>query len=215
MKDRSVFAVALLFSLIGHVLVIAAYMFFSRMSPPLNLDQRPIRVTLIRAGKEREKTLLPRLPTEQHVEVKKVVNKEPTQKKKDLLDVLKKRLGKPSDEGMKGGVQGGENLQGELAESYTQQVYERIKESYALPPMMMQDKYRQLMLWVRIYIAANGSLIRVKIEKSSGVAIFDNTVVVGAKSIKDFGPPPLLSRDVYARQGLLLVYCPVECPKGE
>ncbi|HEY0095369.1 MAG TPA: energy transducer TonB, partial [Archangium sp.] len=49
-------------SLVGHVLILLAVGLYNAFveRPPVNLDQKPIRATLVRLGKPRDEKLLPR-----------------------------------------------------------------------------------------------------------------------------------------------------------
>ncbi|MDA0712408.1 MAG: hypothetical protein O2897_00250 [bacterium] len=99
--------------------------------------------------------------------------KSDTANKNNPLDVLKKRFGEARDEGtMKGSVLG-ESLSEELAENYALQVAALIKQSYELPAIL-KNRQKELLLWVRLKINAQGELIKVEILKTSGESIFDN-----------------------------------------
>lgn len=156
-------------------------------------------------AKEMVKKAVKEIAKEKQPPVKPV--KDAAANKNNPLDVLKKRFGKARDEGtMKGSVLG-DSLSEELAENYTLQVAALIKQSYELPAIL-KNRQKELLLWVKLKINAQGELLKVEILKTSGEPIFDNAVLVGIKKMQMFGAPPLQLRKKIATQGLDIEFVP-------
>ncbi len=132
---------------------------------------------------------------------------EPKKKHVNPLDLLKKRFGKSSDEGLESGSALGTSLQQDLQDSYAAQVAALIKQSYNLPAVL-RNQQNQLVVWVRLRINSQGKLLKAEIIRSSGKAMFDNAVLVGVKKIDLFGVPPLQLRRMIATVGFELEFAP-------
>lgn len=212
---------AVLFSIALHGLVLAAYCFLSNYEPPAKLDPPKIQVSLAKLGKPRDQTLLPKIDASQPPEtlLPKPKSKldsahkvQPTKSKTaSPLDLLKKRFGKPSDEGKEHGSKLGSSLSSELADSYELQILELLRSNYEIPRTISDREAKRLSLWVRMWIGASGSLIKVKIEQASKNPRFDHAVLSGSHKIHSFGAPPLQLARKYRTEGLLIQFCPLEC----
>jgi TonB family protein len=145
----------------------------------------------------------------QQEKVKDATKEKPT---KSLADRLNKLAEKWSDEGDEKGHQLGRSITGSLEESYEAQVQALISESYLLPETLTQDERRKLAFFVRIFIGADGRIMEARIDRSSGNASFDNAVLAGARKVGFVGQPPLNLRRKYAKEGMLLEFCPITCP---
>ncbi len=186
---------ALLASVCLHGLVIGGYCVLVNYEPPVKLTPPSIQVTLAKLGTPRDKTLLPRVE----------------KKSTSPLDMLKKRFGKASNEGQEQGSALGSSLTSELASSYELQVLEILRSNYEIPRIISDREAKSLALWVRLWIAANGDLLRIKIQQASNNSRFDQAVLEGAHKIPSFGAPPLQLARKYRTEGLLIQFCPLEC----
>jgi TonB family protein len=219
---RPSFGLAIGVSILAHVGLIALYVWAGSARPAIDLDKTLIRVHMAKLGKKRDEKLLPRFDASEsqapEVKVKAPAKKEEPKheavatksKPKDAkpsnpLDLLKKRFGKPSDEGSEKGSALGKSLNDEFANNYEAQIVELIRAAYELPSVL---EGKQLVLWVKLKIGPRGDLIKVSITKSSGRQAFDNAVLVGVKKIRSFGAPPLQLRQRYASEGVDIEFFP-------
>jgi outer membrane biosynthesis protein TonB len=200
-----------------HILVIGGYFLLVTYQPPVKLDSPSIQVTLTKLGAPRDEKLLPRFdasPAPKSLETTKsktALKKIAASKSENPLDILKKRFGKPSNEGHKTGSALGTSLSNELANSYEAQILELLRSNYEIPRVISDREAKTLKLWIKLWIAPNGNLMKIKIEQASKNHRFDQAVLQGANKISSFGAPPLQLARKYKSEGLLIQFCPLEC----
>lgn len=199
------FSRALTASLCLHGLLITGYFLLVNYEPPVKLDSPSIQVTLTKLGVERDEKLLPRF------DASPAPKKIATQKPQNPLDLLKKRFGKPSNEGHKSGSSLGTSLANELSNSYEAQILELLRSNYEIPRVISDREAKSLKLWIKLWIAPNGNLMKIKVEQASKNNRFDQAVLQGANKISSFGAPPLQLARKYKTDGLLIQFCPLEC----
>ena len=217
------------FSLLLHGFFVVAYVLWSHFEQSSFLEKPVLHVHLAKLGKPRDESLLPRLdasetkaPEEVKEEVKapaekKIVKAPPSAQKKpqeprqNPLELLKKRFGKPSDEGVEKGSASGNSLSQEFEDSYERQLGERIREAYELPEVISLEKRKRLKVTVRLVIGPVGNLIRAEVVSPSGEVRFDDAVIAGTKRIRSFGSPPLPLQRQLKTRGLELDFCPLRC----
>ncbi|MBH1989255.1 MAG: TonB family protein [Myxococcaceae bacterium] len=214
------FGLAIAGSLVLHGLFVAFYL-LDACKPTIRLDSANIQVRLTRLGTPRDEKLLPRLDASEYQPPAPQAIPKPKEAKQAVkpmdpkpshpLDLLKKRFGKPSTEGQKEGSSLGTSLSREIAHSYELQVSEILRESYEIPRVISEREARTLKLFVRLWIAPTGHLIRIRVEKASRNRRFDQAVLEASENIHSFGPPPLTLARQYQTQGLLIQFCPMEC----
>jgi len=116
----------------------------------------------------------------------------------NFIKELKKKRGKEKGAGGEGRGEKGKGKGGELlgarAFSVLQRAYfndliERIKDEWILPPQLKNEK-RNLVVIVAITIAADGRILRAVIEKSSGNAFYDESALRAVKKLGQLPPPP-------------------------
>jgi TonB family protein len=211
------FSRALTASFCLHALAIGAYFVLLNYEPPVKLTSPSIQVTLTKLGTPRDEKLLPRFdasPAPKTLETTKsktAPQKISAAKPVNPLDLLKKRFGKPSDQGQKNGSALGTSLSSELADSYEAQILELLHRNYEIPRVISDREAKSLKLLIKLWIAPNGNLIKLKIEQVSKNSRFDQAVLQGAKKISSFGAPPLQLALKYKTEGLLIQFCPLEC----
>lgn len=200
------FSKALLASLCLHGLVIAGYLGLVNFEPQVKLSSPSIQVSLAKLGKPRDEKLLPRFDASEAAPQKII-----KQKSQNPLDLLKKRFGKPSDEGRENGSVYGNSLGSELADSYELRILELLHSNYELPRVISDREAKNLKLLARLWIGPRGDLIKIKIWRPSKNTRFDQAVLQGANKIPSFGAPPLQLARKYKTEGLLIEFCPLEC----
>ncbi|MEI6805878.1 MAG: TonB C-terminal domain-containing protein [Myxococcaceae bacterium] len=208
------FSKALLASLCLHGLLLGAYVAFSVYEPAVKLSSPSIQVTLAKLGKPRDEKLLPRFDASQasqSVETKSETKKIAAPKKQNPLDILKKRFGKPSNEGKQHGSAQGTSLTSELADSYEAQVLELLRSNYEIPRIISDREAKYLKLLIKLWIGPRGELLKISVEQPSKNIRFDQAVLTGSKKISSFGAPPLQLARKYRTEGLLIQFCPLEC----
>jgi TonB family protein len=224
--SKKYFGAIFFLSMLLHVAMIVLLIFFLQVRPSLNLDRSIVTIYLTKLGKKRDEKLLPRFDASPKVEpikpeiiqkplstrvvsekIKAPKKKETPQKVANPLDLLNKRFGKPSDEGLEKGSAMGSSLQEDLQDNYTAQVVSLIKQSYTLPAILRNQQNR-LTAVIKLRINAQGKLAKVEIIRSSGRAMFDNSVLVTIRKIIVFGEPPLQLRRMIATVGFELEFAP-------
>lgn len=211
------FSRALTASLCLHVLLITGYYLLVGYEPPIKLDSPSIQITLTKLGVERDEKLLPRFDASEAPQTlettpsKTAPKKIAASKPVNPLDVLKKRFGKASNEGKKTGSALGTSLTSELANSYEAQILELLRSNYEIPRIISDREAKSLKLWIKLWIAPNGDLMKIKVQQASKNNRFDQAVLQGAEKIPSFGAPPLQLARKYKTDGLLIQFCPLEC----
>lgn len=95
--------------------------------------------------------------------------------------------------------------------SYFDQIYTLIKESFVLPPHIDGPSGRSLKAVLRIFLVADGSLLKVDLESSSTDEHFDKAVMDGTKRVNNFGPVPIFLQNMLRERGIVVELCPFKC----
>lgn len=232
--------VAFLFwSAVVHAVLFAVAVVYAKMheTPALDLDQKPIRATLVRQGTPREERLLPRIdtppppPVEQKAPAPVAAPEPPRtavpspvatpvaprtkqagEKKADprqkLLGAFDK-MGKPKSEviGAADGDPGGDSAVAE-GEAYYARLRSQITRFYDVSETIPDSERVRLTAQVALFISSAGQLDRVRLARSSGNDLFDAAVLGAVKRAAPFSPPPPHLRDALQKYGVVLMFRP-------
>ena len=223
----------LLASVVGHGVLIALALLLSWLlaGPQVDLDQKPIKASLVRLGKPRDEKLLPRkedLPPPPPPEVKAVDVKAPTPDKvvklpskdakpepkvdarKSLFDAFSKSTKTVKPEELEGALDGDPN--GDSAkqegERYFGLLNSVVKRNYDVSNTIAEAERRTLRAEVAIRIGNGGELLDVRLTKSSGNDLFDSAVLGAVKKAAPYSAPPPHLRDSLKQQGVAFVFTP-------
>lgn len=225
-------------SVVGHVLVVAVWLALSWVlrGPAINMDQQPIKASLVRLGKPRDEKLLPRKEEPPAPPVKaaepvaapvkapavdtavklpskdakpdKNDKKSSADAKKSLFDAMNKagRAGKVEE--AEGAADGDPN--GDSAKQEGERYYGLLKSvvqrNYDVSDTIPEAERRTLKAEVALWIGQAGELLDAKLSKPSGNALFDEAVVGAVKKASPFAPPPPNLRDVLKKSGVAIVF---------
>ena len=185
--------------------------------PRVDLDQKPIMATLVKQGKKREETLLPRKepeappPPEAKIPIPtpgvkpdpkpKVTSDKPQpDKKKSLFDALNKTAKAEENEGEEDGDPNGDSAKQE-GERYFGVIVGAVKRHFNVPDTIPEAERIRLRAVLFIRLDAEGRLLEVSVSKGSGNDIYDNAAVGAVKKAAPFGPPPPHLRDTLRSKG--------------
>ena len=205
----------------------------------VDLDEAIIKTRLVKLGKPRDEKLLPRMPTapppptdtkpQPTIEPPKetdttpkpetdtkpsaadILNKFKTEsdKSKDLSNVIKDRLGEPTDEGRPDGDAEGSALDGEVTASYFARVQARIQNAMEVSSVLTEEEQVRLRAVLCLKIGEDGTVSDVTVQ-SSGSPIYDADVVSAARRASPVpAPPPPARRQ--AGEGVCFNACPKSC----
>lgn len=141
--------------------------------------------------------------------IKKIAPKQVEVPKKDFAQQLAKLSQAFSDEVINTDNQSEESEYED--HSYYDQIYSLIKEAFIVPPHVNGPQGMKLQAVIRIYLEKNGSLSKLKLERSSGDDHFDNAVLDGAKRVSNFGQVPVLLQKSLNTAGVVVELCPFKC----
>ena len=128
---------------------------------------------------------------------------------KDLSDLIKDRLGEPTDEGRADGDADGSALDGEVTASYFARVQARIQNSMEVSSVLTDEEQVRLRAVLCVKIAEDGTLSDITV-KSSGSQIYDADVRAAAGRASPVPAPPLPARR-QAGAGVCFNACPKSC----
>jgi TonB family protein len=227
-------------SVVAHGLAIATWLIlgWAFRGPKVDLEQTPIKASLVRLGKPRDEKLLPRKeeeapPPAQKVEevavpspaVDKAVKipskdakPEKSAEKKDgakdakksLFDAFNKtgKAGKPEE--LEGQADGDPN--GDSAkqegERYFGLLNSVVKRNYDVSSTIDEAERRRLRAEVALRIGPAGELLDVSLVKPSGNELFDSAVLGAVKKAAPFSAPPEHLRDSLKKSGVSFVFTP-------
>jgi protein TonB len=216
-------------SVVGHVLLTAAALTLSWAfaSPKVDLEQKPIKASLVRLGKKRDEKLLPRKeeppppPAPKAAEVPaptpappdkavKIPSRDAKPEKaadtrKSLFDALNKVAKQEELEGDPEGDPNGDSAVQE-GERYFGLLKSVVQRNYDVSDTIPEAERRTLKAEVALFIGAGGELIDVKLAKPSGNDLFDSAVVGAVKKASPFAPPPPHLAESLKRQGVAIVF---------
>lgn len=217
-----------LLSVVAHVLLGGGGLLLSWAleGKRIDLDQEPIKASLVRLGKERDEKLLPRKEEEpppapkpeEPVEIPNLAPKpEPkspnvkpvVEKKKSLADAFSKTAKAAKAEPLEGRADG--DVLGDSAiqegERYDGLLKAQVGRFYDVSNTIPEAERRTLRADVTIQLSADGHLLDTRLAKSSGNDIFDTAVLGAVKRAAPFSPPPAHLRDEY-KKGVTFRFTP-------
>lgn len=226
-------------SVAGHILLVALGMIVSWLlaGPKVDLEQKPIKASLVRLGKPRDEKLLPRKeeeappppkveevavapPTAQSAVVQlpmKELKPEKVEKqnglkdsKKSLFDAFAKggRQGKAQElEGQLDGDPAGDSAKQE-GERYFGLLNSVVRREYNVSDLIDEAERRRLKAEVALRIGLGGELLEVELTKPSGNLHFDSAVMGAVKKAAPFSPPPEHLRDSLKKAGVAISFTP-------
>ena len=205
--------------------------------PAIDLDQKPIKATLVRQGTPRDEKLLPRIeqppppPLEQKAPEpaptpappKPVAPspmaapappkaKQAGEKKADPRQQLmgafdKMSKSKPDTTGAADGDPSGDAAVAE-GEAYYARLKSQITRFYDVSQTIPDAERIRLTAQVAVFISPAGQLERARLAKSSGNDLFDSAVMAAVKHAAPFSPPPTHLRDSLEKYGVVLMFRP-------
>ena len=226
-------------SMLMHASGIAAYVFVDMHRPPvINLDNT-VRTHLVKLGKQRDEKLLPRLeaspppmPAESKAPIP--VQAEPTKAEpapaavhkrsaadilekfeqknepRDVNDLIKKRIGEPTDQGHEQGDAAGTDLTGDLQKTYAARLIAHIRARMRLSDTLADEERVRLQATISVRIGSDGNVIDVRIADSSGSPVYDNDVIDAVKRSEPVPAPPIQLRAQFS-SGVKISFCPSTC----
>jgi TonB family protein len=227
--------VFVLLSVLGHGLVVGGWLVLSwaLAGPKVDLEQKPIKASLVRLGKKRDEKLLPRKeeplppPPPKAAEVAPAAPKPPDNAvkiptkdakpekptaapKKSLFDAFAKTAKASPPEELEGDPDGDPN--GDSAtqegERYFGLLNSVVKRNYDVSSTIDEAERRRLRAEVAIRIGPGGELLDVNLQKPSGNELFDSAVLGAVKKAAPFAPPPQHLRDALKKNGVAFVFTP-------
>ncbi len=213
-------------SVAGHVVLVAVLLVLNWVLSPklIDLDQKPIKASLVRLGKKRDEKLLPRkeeAPPPPEKTVAPVLSPEKTvapktpaapakNERKSLFDALNKasKAAKPEElEGAEDGDKNGDAARAE-GERYYGLISTAVRRYYDVSNTIDEGERRTLSAEVSFRISNKGDVSDVKLAKPSGNALFDGAVLAAVKKAAPFPPPPDHLKDALRKDGLQLKFTP-------
>jgi TonB family protein len=227
-------------SVVGHVVLVALWLIVGWVfaGPKVDLEQTPIKASLVRLGKPRDEKMLPRKeeappppPAAEKVETPappavdtavKVPSpdaapQKPSEKKegakeakKSLFDAFAKTAKPGKAEELEGRADG--DINGDSAqqegERYFGLLNAVVKRNYDVSNTIDEAERRRLRAVVMLRIGHGGELIQAELSKPSGNPLFDSAVMGAVKKAAPFSPPPDHLRDSLQRSGVPLIFSP-------
>ena len=229
-------------SVLTHVAVAAALLGLSAVfgRPAIDLEQTPIKASLVRLGKPRDEKLLPRkeeeppppppaakaepepvkapvqdtavkIPTKDAKPEKSSTKEGPKDSKKSLFDALN-RASKGAAKEIEGAVDG--DPEGDSAKQEGERYFGLLKavvrRYYDVSDTIPEAERRALKAEVTLWIGPAGEVLNVKLSKASGNELFDAAVLGAVKKASPFAPPPDNLRDSLKKQGVTIIFRALE-----
>jgi protein TonB len=221
----------LVLSIAAHLLLTAGGLTLSWAfaGPKVDLEQQPIKASLVRLGKKRDEKLLPRkeeqppppppkaaevpvaapAPPDHAVKIpsKDAKREKPVDAKKTLFDAFSK-VARPDElAGAEDGDPMGDSAVQE-GERYYGLLQAVVKRNYDVSETIPEAERRTLRAQLSLKIGATGELVDVKLTKPSGNDLFDAAVMNAVKRAAPFAPPPPALADALKKQGVALSFTP-------
>ena len=229
----------LFWSAVVHAALVSLAIAYAKLheEPSIDLDQKPIKATLVRQGTPRDEKLLPRIeqppppPMEQKAPEpaptpappKTVApapvaapappkTKQAGEKKADARQQLfgafdKMSKSKPDTTGAADGDVNGDSAVAE-GEAYYARLKAQITRFYDVSQTIPDAERIRLRAQVSIVISPAGQLERARLAKSSGNDLFDSAVMAAVKRAAPFAPPPTHLRDALSKYGVVFQFVP-------
>jgi protein TonB len=215
-------------SLVGHALFFVLILgFLERPKPKASLSQKPIRASLVRLGKPRDPTLLPRneasppspAPPVSVPSPKAAVpapsKTPPPSKAADASASLASAfasVAKPGAAPLEGQPDGDPlgNSAIQEGERYFGLITAAVHREYNVSASIPENQRGRLEAFLFIRIASNGKLLESKLTKSSGNLLFDAAVESALKraATPSFPPPPDHLKETLRKTGVQLKFNP-------
>ncbi|MFT3706807.1 MAG: TonB family protein [Archangium sp.] len=219
-------------SVVGHLLAVGVWLLLGWVfaGPRMELDQKPIKASLVRLGKPRDEKLLPRKedeppppppkvdkvevaapkPPDNAVKIPTKDAKPEKEQKKSLFDAFNKTGKQAKAEELEGEADGDPN--GDAAKQEGEKYYgllrSVVKRNYDVSNTIDEAERRRLRAEVAFRIGNAGELIDVDVTKPSGNELFDEAVLAAVKKAAPFTPPPEHIRDELKKNGVAIVFTP-------
>ena len=218
-----------------HVGIVLGVIVWSSIAHTANSaePQKFIATKLVKLGKKRDKTLLPRIPSTPPPAAREAVSldtpKEPVKKSAEAdqkqvptaqerltqmssLSNALERVRKTADqpEGDPEGVEGGEVTdasQAIIGMKFATEISRCVKENFTVEGMD-ETKAKRLSATILVRVKPNGRLFDPKVQASSKNRIFDASVLAAAQKCGKVSPPPKELEEQLHRQGILFVFKP-------
>src|SRR5216684_1693977 len=200
----------LFLSAVVHIVGVGAILAFSYLAlpSPIDLNQKPIRASLVRLGKPRDPDLLPQKeelpPPPPKSEGSEAV------RRKQLLGAFN-RTAKGTRirelEGQLDGDPGGDSATAE-GERYWGLISSQIHRNYDISDTIPAQERIRLKAQVLLLIGRSGEVLRIQLLQSSGNDLFDNAVLTAARKAGPFAPPPDHLRAMLQKTGVRLEFRP-------
>ncbi len=228
----------LFWSALVHAVLFSLALVWAKLheTPPIDLDQKPIKATLVRQGTPRDEKLLPRIeqppppPMEQKAPQPVPEPARPTapspvaapappktrQPGEKKADPRQKLLGAfdrmskskaPDTTGAADGDPSGDAAVAE-GEAYYARLRSQITRFYDVSDTIPDSERIRLTAQVAVFISPAGQLERARLAKSSGNDLFDSAVMAAVKRAAPFSPPPTHLRDALEKYGVVLQFRP-------
>ena len=217
-------------SVVGHVVVVVLLLIFNWLwgAPKIDLEQKPIKASLVRLGKKREETLLPRkeeppppAPKTAEVAPKPTADKavkipdknakpEKEAPRKSLADMMAAASKNAKPEELEGEADGDPNGDSAVQEGerYFGLLNSVIHRNYDVSNTIDEAERRRLKAAVAIRIDESGKLLEVVLTQPSGNELFDSAVVGAVKKAAPFTAPPEHLRKSLKKEGVALLFTP-------
>lgn len=128
---------------------------------------------------------------------------------RDLKDLIKERIGEPTDEGRPDGDAEGSALEGEITASYFARVQARIQNAMEVSSVLTDEEQVRLRAVLCLKIGDDGTVSDVTV-KTSGSQIYDADVAAAARRASPVPAPPPPARK-QAGEGVCFNACPKSC----
>ncbi|HUM12802.1 MAG TPA: energy transducer TonB [Myxococcaceae bacterium] len=230
----------LFWSALVHAVLFSLALVWAKLheAPAIDLDQKPIKATLVRQGTPRDEKLLPRIeqppppPMEQKAPeaapapepVRPVApspipapappkTRQAGEKKADPRQKLMgafDRMSKSKAADTTGAADGDPNGDSAVAEgeAYYARLKSQITRFYDVSQTIPDSERIRLTAQVAVVISPAGQLEKARLAKSSGNDLFDSAVMAAVKRAAPFAPPPTHLRDALSKYGVVLQFRP-------
>ncbi len=219
---------AILTSLIAHILFFLIIFIPHSLSSRSKQTERVIITRLVALGVPRSEKIMPRISGDRAEPKKEItINTENTEDTKPSEKNIKQEEKKKEDEfskrllssinkvkkmvnakdnsppaGDPDGSPSGDATEGQQGDIYLTEIYNKIKNNYAIPDIINEKQRKELRAIVVIYIDSSGKLVKTEFEKKSGNSHFDNALLNAIKKASPFKPPPKERAKTYRNDGI-------------
>lgn len=232
-RRRDPLGVFVLASVAGHAALVGVGLLAGHLFGPkvIDLDQKPIRASLVRKGKPRDERLLPRkeelppppaaekavavpIPGAKPEPVKepppKNAQKDGDERRKQLFGAFDKTAKAHNYEELAGQEDGDPDGDSAVQEGerYFGLVKAQVRRHYDVSNTIPEQERLRLRAEVRVTISRTGEVSDAMLHKPSGNTLFDAAVVSAAKKASPLSPPPDHLRERLGSDGVILQFTP-------